>query len=265
MVRLLRGISTDAGCLIGLLLLLRTSSGRGAHLCDLPTRGARTSLCGHDLRRRAHRVAATSISARSGGRARVARIAHWTCFRRCTIGLLPFFVGIPAVLLRLPQRRWRRDFDRRSAAWAGGHGSQHPENPRCASSPPCRFCSLPSLPRRRTSPIPRGSRRTSRSLSASARGTRSPIPTTPRAASARRGAGSRPSFRGSAKGAAAASRRRIIARTFTNDRAPNGVEVVDVLGFQPGRNAKRVVIVMGAYRQPRQRPDERHFRRPRRQ
>lgn len=36
-----------------------------------------------------------------------------------------------------------------------------------------------------------------------------------------------------------------LARTFTNDRAPNGVEVVDVLGFQPGRNAKRVVIVMG--------------------
>ena len=36
-----------------------------------------------------------------------------------------------------------------------------------------------------------------------------------------------------------------LARTFTNDRAPNGVEVVDVLGFQPGRDPKRVVIVMG--------------------
>jgi len=36
-----------------------------------------------------------------------------------------------------------------------------------------------------------------------------------------------------------------VARTFTNDRAPNGVEVVDVLGFQPGRDPKRVVIVMG--------------------
>lgn len=36
-----------------------------------------------------------------------------------------------------------------------------------------------------------------------------------------------------------------VARTFTNDRAPKGVEVVDVLGFQPGRNPKRVVIVMG--------------------
>src|SRR4051812_12903952 len=36
-----------------------------------------------------------------------------------------------------------------------------------------------------------------------------------------------------------------VARTFTNDRAPKGVEVVDVLGFQPGRDNKRVVIVMG--------------------
>ncbi|AQR73798.1 M20/M25/M40 family metallo-hydrolase [Sphingomonas sp. LM7] len=36
-----------------------------------------------------------------------------------------------------------------------------------------------------------------------------------------------------------------VARTFTNDRAPKGVEVVDVLGFQPGRDSKRVVIVMG--------------------
>lgn len=36
-----------------------------------------------------------------------------------------------------------------------------------------------------------------------------------------------------------------VARTFTNERAPKGVEVVDVLGFQPGRDPKRVVIVMG--------------------
>jgi hypothetical protein len=36
-----------------------------------------------------------------------------------------------------------------------------------------------------------------------------------------------------------------VARTFTNDRAPKGVEVVNVLGFQPGRDPKRVVIVMG--------------------
>ncbi|WP_206366420.1 M20/M25/M40 family metallo-hydrolase [Sphingomonas gei] len=36
-----------------------------------------------------------------------------------------------------------------------------------------------------------------------------------------------------------------VARTFTNDRAPKGVEIVDVLGFQPGRDPKRVVIVMG--------------------
>lgn len=36
-----------------------------------------------------------------------------------------------------------------------------------------------------------------------------------------------------------------VARTFVNDRAPKGVEVVNVLGFQPGRDNKRVVIVMG--------------------
>ncbi|HVJ02609.1 MAG TPA: M20/M25/M40 family metallo-hydrolase [Sphingomonas sp.] len=36
-----------------------------------------------------------------------------------------------------------------------------------------------------------------------------------------------------------------IANTFTNARAPNGVEVVDVLGFQRGTDPKRVVIVMG--------------------
>jgi len=36
-----------------------------------------------------------------------------------------------------------------------------------------------------------------------------------------------------------------VARTFTGDRAPKGVEIVDVLGFQPGRDPKRVVIVMG--------------------
>ncbi|MDF7777110.1 M28 family metallopeptidase [Sphingomonas sp. AOB5] len=36
-----------------------------------------------------------------------------------------------------------------------------------------------------------------------------------------------------------------IARTFTGPRAPNGVNVVDVLGFQTGRNPKRVIIVMG--------------------
>jgi hypothetical protein len=36
-----------------------------------------------------------------------------------------------------------------------------------------------------------------------------------------------------------------IARTFTNARAPNGVEVVDVLGFQHGADPKRVIIVMG--------------------
>lgn len=36
-----------------------------------------------------------------------------------------------------------------------------------------------------------------------------------------------------------------IARGFKNDRAPNGVEIVDVLGFQQGADPKRVVIVMG--------------------
>jgi Zn-dependent M28 family amino/carboxypeptidase len=36
-----------------------------------------------------------------------------------------------------------------------------------------------------------------------------------------------------------------IARTFTGDRAPKGVEIVDVLGFQAGTDPKRVVIVMG--------------------
>ncbi|MEZ0244145.1 MAG: M20/M25/M40 family metallo-hydrolase [Sphingomonas sp.] len=35
-----------------------------------------------------------------------------------------------------------------------------------------------------------------------------------------------------------------IGRTFTGPRAPNGVEVVDVLGFQQGVDPKRVVIVM---------------------
>lgn len=34
-----------------------------------------------------------------------------------------------------------------------------------------------------------------------------------------------------------------IARTFTNARAPGGVEIVDVLGFQQGLEPKRVVIV----------------------
>jgi len=34
-----------------------------------------------------------------------------------------------------------------------------------------------------------------------------------------------------------------IARTFTGPRAPNGVEIVDVLGFQPGLDPKRVIIV----------------------
>jgi hypothetical protein len=34
-----------------------------------------------------------------------------------------------------------------------------------------------------------------------------------------------------------------IARTFTNARAPNGVNVVDVLGFQQGLDPKRVIIV----------------------
>lgn len=36
-----------------------------------------------------------------------------------------------------------------------------------------------------------------------------------------------------------------VARTFQNARAPDGVEVVNVLGFQPGTDPKRVVIVMG--------------------
>jgi hypothetical protein len=34
-----------------------------------------------------------------------------------------------------------------------------------------------------------------------------------------------------------------IARTFTGPRAPNGVEIVDVLGFQQGLDPKRVIIV----------------------
>ncbi|MFV0622786.1 M28 family metallopeptidase [Sphingomonas sp. ac-8] len=36
-----------------------------------------------------------------------------------------------------------------------------------------------------------------------------------------------------------------VARGFTGPRAPNGVQIVDVLGFQQGRDPKRVVIVMG--------------------
>src|SRR3546814_9251537 len=36
-----------------------------------------------------------------------------------------------------------------------------------------------------------------------------------------------------------------VERVFTNDRAPNGVNVVDVLGIQPGSDPNRVVIVMG--------------------
>jgi Zn-dependent M28 family amino/carboxypeptidase len=36
-----------------------------------------------------------------------------------------------------------------------------------------------------------------------------------------------------------------IGRGFTGPRAPNGVEIVDVLGFQAGTDPKRVVIVMG--------------------
>ncbi len=36
-----------------------------------------------------------------------------------------------------------------------------------------------------------------------------------------------------------------IARGFTGPRAPNGVNVVDGLGFQKGRDPRRVVIVMG--------------------
>ncbi|MES2444281.1 MAG: M20/M25/M40 family metallo-hydrolase [Pseudomonadota bacterium] len=34
-----------------------------------------------------------------------------------------------------------------------------------------------------------------------------------------------------------------IARTFTGARAPNGVEIVDVLGFQAGADPKRVIII----------------------
>jgi len=34
-----------------------------------------------------------------------------------------------------------------------------------------------------------------------------------------------------------------IANTFTGPRAPNGVEIVDVLGFQQGLEPKRVIIV----------------------
>src|SRR3546814_5946697 len=36
-----------------------------------------------------------------------------------------------------------------------------------------------------------------------------------------------------------------VERVFTNDRAPHGVNVVDVLGIQPGSDPNRVVIVMG--------------------
>ncbi|WP_336961420.1 M20/M25/M40 family metallo-hydrolase [Sphingobium aquiterrae] len=36
-----------------------------------------------------------------------------------------------------------------------------------------------------------------------------------------------------------------VERVFTNERAPNGVNVVDVLGIQPGSDPTRVVIVMG--------------------
>lgn len=36
-----------------------------------------------------------------------------------------------------------------------------------------------------------------------------------------------------------------IGRGFTGPRAPNGVQVVDVLGFQAGKDPRRVVIVMG--------------------
>jgi acetylornithine deacetylase/succinyl-diaminopimelate desuccinylase-like protein len=36
-----------------------------------------------------------------------------------------------------------------------------------------------------------------------------------------------------------------IARTFSGPRAPEGVEVVDVLGFQQGKDPRRVVIVQG--------------------
>ena len=36
-----------------------------------------------------------------------------------------------------------------------------------------------------------------------------------------------------------------VERVFTGERAPNGVNIVDVLGVQPGSDPKRVVIVMG--------------------
>ncbi len=36
-----------------------------------------------------------------------------------------------------------------------------------------------------------------------------------------------------------------IARSFTGPRAPNGVEIADVLGIQPGAEPNRVVIIMG--------------------
>ncbi|MBO9714614.1 M20/M25/M40 family metallo-hydrolase [Sphingomonas sp.] len=36
-----------------------------------------------------------------------------------------------------------------------------------------------------------------------------------------------------------------IGRGFTGPRAPNGVQIVDVLGFQQGRDPRRVIIVMG--------------------
>lgn len=36
-----------------------------------------------------------------------------------------------------------------------------------------------------------------------------------------------------------------VARSFTNDRAPNGVQVIDVLGIQKGSDPNRVVILMG--------------------
>lgn len=36
-----------------------------------------------------------------------------------------------------------------------------------------------------------------------------------------------------------------VARGFTGPRAPNGVQIVDVLGFQRGQDTHRVVIVMG--------------------
>ncbi len=37
----------------------------------------------------------------------------------------------------------------------------------------------------------------------------------------------------------------MIERVFTNERAPKGVNIVDVLGIQPGTDPNRVVIVMG--------------------